>query len=143
VTVFLVYRGPHRPHLDHLRHVECILVLSTLILLTPFHFFFDNDHSVHLFGRSLAVPCTSFYHPRSPTNFIDFLDRFSHTFSPVNSSSSLGLAALYTSHPLAFSIIRYARSSSCITAGSFPNPLNIDYSSVRRLNPLAKCVTSL
>src|SRR5579859_3198944 len=36
VTVFLVYRGPHRPHLDHLRHVECILVLSTLILLTPF-----------------------------------------------------------------------------------------------------------
>src|SRR5579859_6226063 len=37
VTVFLVYRGPHRPHLDHLRHIECILVLSTLILLTPFH----------------------------------------------------------------------------------------------------------
>src|SRR5579859_2778516 len=38
VTVFLVYRGPHRPHLDHLRHIECILVLSTLILLTPFQY---------------------------------------------------------------------------------------------------------
>jgi hypothetical protein len=61
----LGYKPPHPLLSRYLRHVECILVLSTLTLLTPFHFFFDTDHYNPPFsgGRQQFVCIFVYRHP--------------------------------------------------------------------------------